>query len=101
MKTLGRIIVLLVCLLIAVSAFAAWSLPAPYGLFAAGLGIVIVFSVVRRWSWVERDREAFLAARDSVPSIERIGFAEDLRDEALTAIAYPFKQIRLARDGAF
>ncbi|MEJ2118536.1 MAG: hypothetical protein P8Y36_11850, partial [Alphaproteobacteria bacterium] len=77
------------------AAAAGWALPAPYGLIGVTLGIIAVAAVVRRWSWIERDREAFLAARGSNPAVERIGFAEDLRDEALTAIVCLFVLIPL------
>ncbi|MEL6662657.1 MAG: formylglycine-generating enzyme family protein [Pseudomonadota bacterium] len=43
-----------------------------------------IFGVVRRWQWVESDREAFLIQRGG-PAHKRVGFEEDLRDEALTA----------------
>jgi len=75
---------------------AAYLLPAPWGLFAAAAGILIVLSIARRWNWVERDREAFLAARQSISGVERIGFREDLRDEALTALVFLFVLIPLA-----
>jgi len=75
---------------------AAYLLPAAWGLLAATAGIMIVLSIARRWNWVERDREAFLAARQSISGVERIGFREDLRDEALTALVFLFVLIPLA-----
>ncbi len=81
---------------VAVAALTAWYAPAPYGLFGAAGGILVVLAAVRRWTWVERDREAFLIARESDPENERVGFAEDLRDEALIAIVFLFVLIPLA-----
>ncbi len=69
---------------------AAWFLDPPWGMIAAGYGMALVFAITRRWSWVERDREAFFVARQARPEQERIGFAEDLRDEALTALVFLF-----------
>ena len=76
------------------SAVAGTMLPAHYGLASVIAGMAVVVALVRRWSWVERDREAFLAARrldkenEEDLEVVRIGFAEDLRDEALTALAF-------------
>jgi formylglycine-generating enzyme required for sulfatase activity len=76
-------------------AWLGWSLPPPQGLYGIAAGILAIFAVVRRWNWIERDREAFMTARGSDPEIERIGFAEDLRDEALIAIVFLFLLIPL------
>ncbi|MEL6318226.1 MAG: hypothetical protein AAFR16_11385, partial [Pseudomonadota bacterium] len=62
-------------------------LGAPLGLWATGLATLIVFAVARRWSWVEGDREIFMVAQREEAQLTRIGFREDLRDEALFAIA--------------
>lgn len=77
--------------------------PPPFGLLAAVLGIVAVVAIVRRWSWIEADRDTFLVERGTREGAQRIGFAEDLRDEALTAIICLFifiplilRQIQLA-----
>ncbi len=87
---------------------AAWFLPPPWGLIAAGVGMALVFAITRRWSWVERDREAFFVARKARPDQERIGFAEDLRDEALVALVFLFalmplmlRQIEWWHEGTF
>jgi formylglycine-generating enzyme required for sulfatase activity len=64
--------------------FLATRLPTPLGLWPACVGMLTVLGVARRWSWVERDRESFLVERS--PARARVGFEEDLRDEALTAI---------------
>lgn len=55
--------------------------------------MTLVIGVVRRW--VETDRDAFFAARRQRKRNQRIGFAEDLRDEALTAVVFLFVLIPL------
>lgn len=74
---------------------AAWLLPAPLGLWGFFAGVTLVIGIVRRWNWVEADREAFFVARRQRPQNERIGFAEDLRDEALVALVFLFVLIPL------
>ncbi len=79
----------------------AFVLPPELGLAAVSFAIALVFAVARRWSWIERDREAFMVSRRSRssrpvahdrnerpvrPRVTRIGFGEDLRDEALFGI---------------
>lgn len=80
------------------SELAEWN--APWGLVGVIWAMVIVVSVVRRWSWIERDRDAFLIARkakyDSKERVWRVGYSEDLRDEALTALIFMFVLIPLA-----
>ncbi|MEO0810687.1 MAG: SUMF1/EgtB/PvdO family nonheme iron enzyme, partial [Pseudomonadota bacterium] len=77
-----------------VSIYFAWT--GPYGILAAFAGVVVVLSVVRRWSWIESDREAFQTMREYDHQTKRVGFGEDLRDEALTAIVFVFILIPLA-----
>jgi formylglycine-generating enzyme required for sulfatase activity len=66
-------------------------------------GLVAILATVRRWSWSEADRETFLVERGVRPGAMRVGFKEDLRDEALVAIVFLFflipvglRQIQLA-----
>lgn len=73
----------------------AWLAPAPLGLYGFVFGVALILGVVRRWNWVERDREAFFIARKQDPASERIGFAEDLRDEALISLIFLFVLIPL------
>lgn len=75
--------------------FVALRAPAPWGLIGVAAGMLAVFAVVRRWTWVERDREAFFVARSADSQLMRVGFGEDLRDEALTAIVFLFALIPL------
>ena len=71
---------------------------APPGLALIGiaLGVLAIFGVIRRWGWVEADREAFLIARKYDDRTMRVGFLEDLRDEALLGVACLFVLIPLA-----
>ncbi len=78
-----------------ISIAAAWAAPAPLGLYGFAFGVALVIGLVRRWNWVERDREAFFVSRKQDHDNERIGFAEDLRDEALVAIIFLFVLIPL------
>jgi hypothetical protein len=86
----------------------AWLAPTMIGPHAFFLGVALILGVVRRWSWVERDREAFFVARKQDPSTERVGFAEDLRDEAMIALVFLFlfvpfglRQLELLNAGTF
>ncbi|MEL6316392.1 MAG: hypothetical protein AAFR16_02010, partial [Pseudomonadota bacterium] len=80
---------------------AALAAPPPIAIPAGLAGVLIILAIARRWSWVEADREVFLAAqRSRAPAPEgaarpgrrliRIGFGEDLRDEALCGIVCLF-----------
>ncbi len=64
-------------------------------------GLIAILGIVRRWSWIEADRNTFLIERGErtmgLGSI-RIGFREDLRDEALFALACLFFLIPLGLD---
>lgn len=77
--------------------------PAPWGLYGVIAGLVAILAIVRRWSWSEADRETFLVERGIRKGAMRVGFKEDLRDEALVAITFLFvlipiglRQIQLA-----
>lgn len=60
-----------------------WWLPAPYGIIPIAWAFMSTLAVSRRWAWVEEDREnAMLNRRFEGPHI-RVGFDQDLRDEAL------------------
>lgn len=69
--------------------------PAPWGLYAVIAGIVAIVAIVRRWNWSEADRETFLVERGIRNGAMRVGFKEDLRDEALLAITFLFVLIPL------
>lgn len=63
--------------------------PTPWSFVSIGLLVVCLIGLLRRWSWVEHDRDAFVLERGAEHSerVFRIGFENDLRDEALIAIA--------------
>lgn len=66
--------------------------PPTLGLPAVIAGLVAILAIVRRWTWVEADRDTFLVERGEREknSVLRIGFKQDLRDEALLALACLF-----------
>lgn len=71
------------------------------GLAAVAFGLLAVLGVVRRWTWVENDRETFIIERGERKvgeSVLRVGFREDLRDEAMVALACLFVLIPLGLD---
>ncbi|NIR62091.1 MAG: hypothetical protein GWO02_22710, partial [Gammaproteobacteria bacterium] len=74
---------------------AALFAPRPWGLWAALAGIAAVVAVVRRWSWIEADRDTFIIERGAREGAIRVGFREDLRDEALLGIVCLFALIPL------
>ena len=55
------------------------------------VAVLLSISVVRRWSWMETDRSRFLLERGRMNVASenrfRIGFHEDLRDEAIFSLA--------------
>lgn len=68
----------------------AYWLPAPYGLLAIAWGFVATIAVSRRWAWVEDDRELAMLTRNFSSSSLRVGFKQDLRDEALLSFMSMF-----------
>jgi len=71
-------------------------LPEPYGLVAIAWGFVATIAISRRWAWVEDDREVAMLTRNfSSPSL-RVGFKQDLRDEALLSFLSMFIFVPLA-----
>lgn len=85
----------------AVVAVAAGRLVPNIALAAIVAGLIAILAIVRRWSWIESDRDTFLIERGEREEGEgtlRIGFKEDLRDEALTALACLFLLVPLGLD---
>ncbi|MGD9981649.1 MAG: hypothetical protein AB7H66_05535 [Hyphomonadaceae bacterium] len=82
-----------------------WWLPAPYGLVPIAWAFLSTIAVSRRWAWIEEDREnAMLNRKFDGPHI-KIGFDQDLRDEALFGFAallvlvpLALRQMHLAMD---
>ncbi|WP_291077078.1 hypothetical protein [Hyphomonas sp.] len=73
-----------------------YALPAPWGLVPICIAGVIIFGLGRRWAWVEDDREKALRIQSTRSSQFRLGFANDLRDEALMGYAWLFILVPLA-----
>ncbi len=75
------------------SAGAAWLLPIDRSLSSivalslSCLPMVLVLAIVRRWSWIEEDRREYQLFQEHEAKTWRIGFGEDLTDEALVALA--------------
>ena len=67
----------------------------PLGAAAVTIGMLAVLAIVRRWNWGERDRETFLIERGKREGALRIGFGQDLRDEALFGVACLFLLVPL------
>lgn len=78
------------------SAYMGYWLPAPWGLIPLTTGFAVAISMSRRWAWVEDDRElAMLNGRFVGPHL-RIGFEQDLRDEAMLSFMSMFFLVPLA-----
>ena len=73
-----------------------YALPEPLGLVPIAVAMIIVLAVGRRWAWVEDDREKALRIQTTKSDKFRIGFANDLRDEALMGYAWLFVLVPLA-----
>jgi hypothetical protein len=73
-----------------------YALPEPLGLVPIAVAMIIVLALGRRWAWVEDDREKALRIQTTKSDKFRIGFANDLRDEALMGYAWLFVLVPLA-----
>ncbi|MGE0531906.1 MAG: hypothetical protein AB7G40_05280 [Hyphomonadaceae bacterium] len=73
-----------------------WLLPAPWGLIPLISAFVGVVAIARRWAWVEEDRENAMLNRQFSGDHIRIGFSNDLRDEALLGFMSLFVIVPLA-----
>lgn len=59
-------------------------------------GFVVAFSISRRWAWIEQDRELAMLNSTISRSHIRVGFDQNLRDEALAAFLSMFLLVPLA-----
>jgi len=59
----------------------------PWGLAPLAWGFAVAIAISRRWAWIEADRELAMLNRRFVGPHLRIGFAQDLRDEALLSFS--------------
>jgi hypothetical protein len=71
-------------------------LPEPFGLVPIGWALISAIAISRRWAWVEDDRETAMLNGKFVGDHIKIGFAQDLRDEALLAFSSMFLLVPLA-----
>jgi len=71
-------------------------LPAPWGLIPIAWGFTVAISISRRWAWIEDDREIYMLNRRYNGAHVRVGFAQDLRDEALLSFMSMFFLVPLA-----
>lgn len=77
-------------------AWLGYRLDPPWGLIPLAWGFAVTISMSRRWAWVEDDRElAMLNGRFVGPHL-RIGFDQDLRDEAMLSFLSMFLLVPLA-----
>ena len=70
----------------ACAAMGYWLQP-PWGLAPLAWGFLVAIAISRRWAWIETDRELAMLNRRFVGPHLRIGFAQDMRDEALLSFA--------------
>lgn len=73
-----------------------YTLPPPLGLIPIAWGFIVAVSISRRWAWVEDDRDVYMLNRRYQGAHVRIGFAQDLRDEALLSFMSMFFLVPLA-----
>lgn len=87
-----------VILLAAITACAAlgYYWPAPWAFIPIVWGFVVAFSVSRRWAWIEADRELAMLNPTLSQQHIRVGFAQNLRDEALIVFLSMFLLVPLA-----
>ncbi len=85
----------LFCSIVPCAVLGYW-LPAPWGLIPIAWGFVVAISISRRWAWIEDDREIYMLNRRYNGAHVRVGFAQDLRDEALLSFMSMFFLVPLA-----
>jgi hypothetical protein len=77
-------------------AILAYWLEPPYAFGPIIWGFTVAISISRRWAWVENDRELSMLNRLYTGSHLRVGFGQDLRDEALLSFMAMFVLVPLA-----
>lgn len=77
-------------------AILGWWQPAPFGLLPLALALIGSISIARRWAWMEEDRENAMLARRFEGDHIRVGFTQDLKDEALVGFAVLFMIVPIA-----
>jgi MFS family permease len=89
---------LLVLLVIVPLSAMGFILAAPFGLIPISLAALIALALGRRWAWVEDDRETASRLQSTNPNKAdiKVGFDNDLKDEALLGYASLFVLVPLA-----
>jgi hypothetical protein len=87
--------IFLTCSILPCALLGYW-LPAPLGLIPIAWGFTVAISISRRWAWIEDDREIYMLNRRYNGAHVRVGFAQDLRDEALLSFMSMFFLVPLA-----
>lgn len=89
---------LLVVLVIVPLSAMGFILAPPFGLLPIALAALIALALGRRWAWVEDDRETAsrLQSTDATKADIKVGFDNDLKDEALLGYASLFVLVPLA-----
>ncbi len=87
---------LLVVLLILPLSALGFVLASPFGLLPIAFAMLLVLALGRRWAWVEADRETASRVQSTSVGGIRVGFDNDLKDEALLGYASLFILVPLA-----
>lgn len=78
-----------------------WYFPAPLAFLPIFWALVSIIAIARRWSWVEDDREVAMLKRSFENKDFKVGFTQDLRDEAMVAFAVLLLLTPIALRAAF
>lgn len=71
-------------------------LPAPLAFFPLAWGFLVTIAMSRRWIWIEEDRERAMMNPKLARTRTRIGFSQNLRDEALVSFMSMFLLVPIA-----
>lgn len=69
---------------------------APFAFVPIAWGFIVAFAVSRRWAWIEQDRELAMLNPTLSQQHIRVGFGQNLRDEALIVFLSMFLFVPLA-----
>jgi len=82
--------------MIGASAVLGYFWEAPYAFLPIIWGFAVAFAVSRRWAWIEQDRELAMLNPSLSQQHIRVGFGQNLRDEALIVFLSMFLLVPLA-----
>jgi hypothetical protein len=68
----------------------------PWSFIPIAWGFILAFSISRRWAWIEEDRDLAMLNPTLSQAHIRVGFNQNLRDEALLAFLSMFLLVPLA-----